>query len=355
MSTTCLAKYAITGSLSIALLAACSSAGSTRSAIIGSLSPQAAGGFANNLAIQPIGAVHPDHRASWFSPNKKKSEGELWISDEETQVVYILSLPSLSTIAMLTGFNYPQGMCTAKNGDVWIANTGTQQVLEYTRAGKKVASLTDSIGNPVSCAVDAANDLAVTNITGASGGGQVLLYKNSSGTPTELSNPSQSEYFLDGFDPKGNLFVDGLTSGNTFILSECAAGSTSCSTITINGATLYWPGFVEWNPAKKANDLVVGDQFCGEDPNVACAYSMTISGSAGTVTNTTPFENSLGVHCDMVQGVINSKGDRVSGGEIVNGCYYGPSEVDTWNFPAGGTPNAYATKVSYPVGAALTK
>lgn len=348
------AKYAIGATVAVALLAACSSAASgVPGAGMNSLTPQSVGHIMSTLtAVKPLDAIHPDRGPSRFSPDKhKKKKGALWISDDSSNDIFVYSLPKLTETMTLTGFNEPQGMCTTKTGDVWIANTGTEQMLEYSPAGKEIVSVTDYYGYPVGCAVDAQADLAVTDIFGFSGSGQVVFYCCST-AGVKLSNPSQYYYYFVTFDPKGNIFVDGKSSAGSFMLSECPRGRTSCSTVNISGATIYFPGFTQWDNRK--NDLVVGDQLCG-DTESACAYSMTISGSTATVTGKTTFENYKGgADCDLVQGALNAKGNQFGAG--MGPCGSVSATADIWAFPAGGVPTAYsATDLGEPIGATFTK
>ena len=59
---------------------------------------------------------------------------------------------------------------------------------------------------------------------GASGG-DVVIYKNASGSGTAYATPLSSEYF-DGYDTKGNLFADGFNSSGAFELVELPKGSS---------------------------------------------------------------------------------------------------------------------------------
>jgi hypothetical protein len=349
------AKYAIGATVAFGLLAACSSAGSGGfGGATGSLSPQLVDRLTGtSVSVNPIGLVRPDRARSWFSPDrKKKAKGTLWISDDAYDTVNVYALPKLTNVMTLNGFSEPQGMCSQKNGAVWIANTGTEQILEYSTAGKEIGSMSDSYGYPVACAVDKYGDLAVTDIFGFNGAGQVLFYEaKTSAIPTELSNPSQYYYYFDGFDPKGDVFVDGKTSAGTFILSECPRGLTSCHTITVSGATIYFPGATQWD--RKENELVVFDELCG-DTDATCAYSMTISGNTGTITGKTTFDNCTGSELNPFVGALNPTGNEAGG--VASGCGSTDGAPEIWAFPAGGKPTAYgAAKLSEPIGATFSK
>ncbi len=121
--------------------------------------------------------VKPDHHKSWVSPDVKRAPRLLFISDDSTQDVYIFTMPAMQLKGTLTGFNGPQGMCTDRQGNIWIVNTGTAQGLKYSRTGKQLSSVSDPSGTPVGCAVNPTNgDLALSDILGSSGAGGIEIY-----------------------------------------------------------------------------------------------------------------------------------------------------------------------------------
>jgi hypothetical protein len=269
-----------------------------------------------------------DRGKTRVSPDAKRASQLVFTVDYAYDDINIFSLRDFKLKGTVTGFSEPQGMCSGTSGDVWVANTGTEQMLEYTPAGKEIASLTDSVGYPVGCAVDKAGDLAVTDIFGFSGAGQVLLYKHATGTPTELSNASQYYYYSDGFDTSSNLYVSGRDSSGSYVLSECAAGGTSCTTITISGGTIYFPGMVQWYTP--GGYLAVGDGLCGDEESF-CLYWVKISGSEGKIIGKTTFLGPSGTELCAVGGELDPPAEKYL---IATGC----GVLGRWHYPAGGKP-----------------
>ena len=105
--------------------------------------------------------------------------------------------------------------------------------------------------------------------------------------------------------------MSGRDSYGSYILSDCHQRASSCSTITLTGGTIYFPGAVQWDGTR--SEWVVWDQLCG-DSDAACSYPVSASGVLGTPTQ---YENYEGTgDCDMVQGVIGgNKHGFVIGGE----------------------------------------
>jgi hypothetical protein len=293
--------------------------------------------------------VHSDKSKSHVSPDAKNAPRLLFVADDGTNDVYIFTMPAMALKGTLTGLSEPQGMCSDKSGNIWITNTGTQQILQYSRTGTLLNTLSDSIGFPVGCAINkATGDLAVTNIFNTSGNGTVAVYPNATGTPTQYSNPSQSENFFDAYDGNGNLYVSG-EGGAGYSLSVLPSGSSNMTTVSVSGGTLFFPGSVNWN---KNAGLILGDQECN-DAGASCLYAVTVSGSVATITGSTPLTNTDGGGCDVDQAVISPGGKYYGGGCISEGS--APSVAARWAYPAGGAPtNSTTTGISEPIGAAIS-
>lgn len=353
MSTRTTAYYALWTVLAAAILSACSNAGSQAGpATNGTISY---GQLPEAVARPQLVTVHPDRRKSWISLDGNAAEQLLYISDVENEDVFIYSLPNLTLTGTLTGFSEPDGECTDASGDVWIANSEASQIVEYAPGGTSpIATLNDTGGIPVSCAIDPkTGNLAVTNDSTSSQTGDVLVYTNASGSPTSVTNPSLKRSEFVGYDNEGDLYFDGLGASNVFILSYAAAGSTTAQTVNVSGGKIYTPAMVQWNSQK--NDLVVGDQNCG-DTIAVCVYALKVAGSKGKITGKTTLLNSAGGNCgDMTQGVLLSNDTEIAGGIYENGCGSVATNVNLWAFPAGGKPKDYDdTGLGFPSGAAVT-
>jgi hypothetical protein len=295
--------------------------------------------------------VHPDHHTSWVSPDVKKAPRLLFISDIDTNDVYIFTMPAMKLQGTLTGFDGPQGMCSDRSGNIWVNNTKSGEIQQYSRNGKLLKTIDDSGYYPVGCAVNKKNgDLAVTNIRTTSGEpGNVTVYSSGS-DPQTLTNPDQTEYYFPTYDAKGNLYVNGRGgNSNGIMISECRLGSGSCSTLTVSGVTLNVPGGLNWN--KATGDLVVDDPKCN---NVwgSCFYSMSISGSTAKVIGTTSLHDTNGGGCDVDQGAFAPNDKYFAGGCIAQGS--NPAAVGRWKFSRGGNPTHSSASVEYPVGAAIS-
>jgi hypothetical protein len=298
--------------------------------------------------------VHRDVGKSWISPDAKRAPRLLLASDAGTDDVDIFSLPDFVSKGQVTGFSEPQGMCNDRSGDVWVANTGTEQLILLSRAGKVVKTLDDPTGYPVGCAVDPINgNLAVSNIFNFSGAGEIEVYEGAAGTPTPETVEGFYYYYFLGYDPGGDLFLDGRSSSGDDTLGEIPNGDTSGYPISVTGGTMFFPGFVQWYTP--GDYLAVGDQLCN-DTESACIYWVSISGSTGKIIGSTTLLNYEGGQiCDLVQGVLNPPREmNVIGGDYEY-CGNAQSTEDRWPYPAGGKPIDWATgTLDEPVGGAVS-
>jgi hypothetical protein len=265
---------------------------------------------------------------SWMLP-EAKSEDLLYISNVYTVTVY--SYPKGKHVGTLKGFYRPIGECSDSAGDVFIANG---DILEYTHGGKKPIQTLSLTGYTAqSCAIaPTTGNLAVTWDKG-NDPGYVAIYPNASGSP-ELYGIGYMQFIFCGYDPVGNLYVDGEASNeNKFLFAELPKGGSSVENITLNQSFEY-AGAVQWD----GKYVAVGDDEAQK------IYQFTISGSAGTLEGSTDLGNADSVY----QWVIDGK--KAVGSDDI------PSTVWYWHYPAGGPAiKSIAKDVFHPVGATISK
>jgi hypothetical protein len=200
------------------------------------------------------------------------------------------------------------------NKTFWIV-AGADQITEYEVPKTPLKTLSVSIGSPSSCAMNSSGDLAVGILYG-SGGGDVVIFKNSSGSGKAYSTSLDAEYF-DGYDDQGNLFADGFTSSEQFELIELPKGGSTFQTITTSN-TVEFPGSVQWD----GTYLTVTDQGTEE------MYRYSVSGTQATLEGTVALSGSGDcAQTWIVKGLVYC-GDADYGGEV-------------YKYPAGGSAVAH--------------
>jgi hypothetical protein len=218
-------------------------------------------------------------------------------------------------------------------GKKFFWNVGGQtQITEYEVPQKPIKTLSVGYYFPSSCAMNTSGDLAVGILYATStlsGGGEVVIFKNGSGSGTVYSTPLDEEFF-DGYDNKGNLFADGFTGDRVgFALVELPKGGKTFKTIATSN-TVQFPGAVQWD----GTYLTVFDQ----DTN--STYQYTVSGTTATLKHTIQYTGSS----DCAQTWI------------VTGLIYcgdaGNENGEVFKYPGGGSPIAVFTgNFDLPLGA----
>jgi hypothetical protein len=270
-------------------------------------------------------SAHGDWARSWMLP-EAKSEDLLYVSDAVVNNVYVYAYPDGKLVGTLSGFQQPEGDCADKAGNVFVANYDAENILEYAHGGTRpIATLTDAYYYPEDCSSDpTSGNLAVTNASTVSEyPGNVVVYANAKGIPTQYYDTILSYYRFCGYDNEGNLFIDGqgfTRHSNYVALVELPNGSSNISRVKLNHR-LASPGGVQWN----GKALAVGD--AGEK----VIYRFAISGLVGTKTGETPLEASPAAAEFWIQGrmvvVPNPHNGRKHQGT-----------VQFYKYPVGGVP-----------------
>lgn len=244
----------------------------------------------------------------------------LFVSDTITSEVYVYSYPQGKLAYTLSGFTDPAGECAASNGDVFITNTGANNILEFAPNSQyPLEELKDPGYFPVGCSVDpATGNLAVTNFSPSSSTlGDVVIYKHAKGRPTgHYTDPNLAQPSLCGYDDAGNLFVDGQgASSGAFAFAELPKGGNKLKDITLDQQITFGGG-VQWD----GKYVAVGDQSNNT------IYRFTISGRSGTKAGKTVLRGATQIFQFWIQG------SKVVGADAYGG------DVGRWQYPAGGRP-----------------
>jgi hypothetical protein len=294
--------------LSILLLSACSETGG--------------GAGTTPLGMQPSSMT--------TLPLGKSPKDMLYVSDDGTNEVDLLAWPKPKSISeTLSGFSEPQGMCADTSGDVFISNTGDENVLEYN--GTKATNTLMDLGQyPISCAYDSVNgDLAVSNIFSTSNApGSVGIYKHARGGATLFSSPKlQHMYFL-AYDGSGNLFITGGNPSYAPLLAELPAGSRTIKLICPNLLGSSFVGGLAWDGKYIVISTNGGVERIKNCKPVGPPTIITGSGEIGDFT--------------------------IVGDRLINPDY-GNAEVEIYAYPKGGKPIQVIGGFSAPIGAAVSQ
>lgn len=217
---------------------------------------------------------------------------------------------------------------------LWNAGRTNDLISEYKVPHKLLRTLFLDYTFTSSCAMNKSGDLAVGILLGNSygPGGQVVIFKNATGSGKVYDTPLSREYF-NGYDSSGNLFADGFGSTYDFGLVELPKGSSKFVTINTSNAPEF-PGSVQWD----GTYLTVFDQLTSE------TYQYTVSGTTATLKNTVHYTGAS----DCAQTWI------------VKGLLYcadaGNNDGEVFKYPDGGSPVATFTgSFDFPLGVTAAK
>ena len=276
---------------------------------------------------RPVTAARfaPSPRYTQLVPARVKSKNYEYIFNDYGTYADIFNYPK--STAMIGQINGAGGQgCTnvlygyGKNV-FWNVPETNGIVVEYQVPQKVLKTLHLDYTSTSSCAMSDSGDLAVGVLYGNSQGpgGQVIVFKKASGSGKVYRTPLSHEYF-DGYDPKGDLFADGLLANFAFALVELPNGSSKFVTVKTSNAPQS-PGSVQWD----GTYLDVFDQGTNE------VYRYTVSGRNARLNNTI-----------RLSGV----GDCAQTW-LVPGLLYcadaGNFDGEVFKFPAGGSPIATFT------------
>ncbi|MGC1381732.1 MAG: hypothetical protein WA814_12000 [Candidatus Baltobacteraceae bacterium] len=310
---------------------------------------------ASNAASRiDVATAQINHDPSWMLPEAKNEE-LLYVANYYTNVVRVYSYPAGKLVGSLTTDIYvPDGVCVDKQNDVWIVDnaeaSGGAHLVEYEHGGTKpIATLDDNLEYSETCSVDpTTGTLAVTNYSDyANGPGSVSIYAHAKGSPKIYVDSKITTMYFCGYDPNGNLFLDGISTDGHFQLAEIAKGKNTFTNIALKGGTIYYPGQVQWD----GKHLAVGDQEAGSTIShytYSAIYQTT--GAGGKIVGETPLDNSLDVAGFWIAGntVVAPNAPELASQSGGNVYFY--------KYPSGGKPTKNLKHgFSNPLGLAISQ
>ena len=260
-------------------------------------------------AVSPSNAAL-DGESTAAAPRAKSKVFE-YISDIYGSYVGIFDYPKsdrqIGTIKGVGGQGCTNVLYGNGNKTFWIV-AGETQITEFNVPKTPIKKLSESVGQPSSCAMNPAGDLAV----GILGNGDIVIFKNASGSGTVITTPLTGEYF-DGYDNQGNLFADGFNSSEKFELVELPSSSGKFQAIATSN-TVQFPGSVQWDGKYVTVVDQIGDRI----------YQYAISGTKATLEGTVYLAGSD----DCAQTWI--------GKGVVYCADAGNGDGEVYSYPAGG-------------------
>lgn len=285
--------------------------------------------------LQPAAQARADRSAATAAG--AKAQALLYVTDLTTDHVNVYSYATGTLKAVMKGFQAVHYECVDAARDVFIADSGAEELLEYAHGGTQPIKTYHEPGFVHGCAIDPiTGDLAVLHDPQSQGPGGVSIYRHAKGTPKEYTTPNVYQVYFIGYGGHGGLYVDGTDMHVAFEMAKLPAGGSAFKAVTLDQSIIL-PGAIQWD----GKDLAVGDQVSINGPSKIYEFSM--KGATGTLVHTTPLTDS----CDVLQFWI--QGSRVI---TSNDC---APHVLYFDYPKGGLSiKTVGDSLNQPVGVAVS-
>jgi hypothetical protein len=311
--------------------------------VFAGLAALAACGGPTQSGLTPFAAqrASSSRQSSWMSPMAARKSKLLYVSAFNGSTVTVYDYPSGRQVGMLTGFSSPVGQCVDAKGNVYIANSGNGVVDEYNHGGKKLIKTFATTGDAFGCSVDKAGDLAVTDFLGPSyTAGSVTIFPKGSSQGVVYSDATDCyAIWPAGYDDKGNLvMIAENQASETVTFCAVLKGSTSLTTLTASGFTIYSPDSTMWD----GKYIALGDQQIGSGFQSG-VIEATLSGSTLTAHGQVTLGDSCqGDYTHVIQPFIvghkNTPVNDRQGKVVAGGNEFCSADLRLWHYPGGNAP-----------------
>jgi hypothetical protein len=294
-------------------------------------------------------ATRAERGGSWMLPEAKR-ESLLYVSiSSASGPVDVFDYKSRSQVGTLAGFQYPQGQCVDRDGDVWITDAGVKAVVEYAHGGTIPLKTLDTAGSPMGCSVARSGDLAVANSTS----GSIEIFRKGSSTGTVYTNHRCDSAWTPGYDSSGNLYFEGKqTTRYSYKVNVCELpkGATAIRRVSFN-KKISGQGSVMWD----GKYITLTNTTNGQRTYVYQAAESP-SGDLTAVGSTQLIDGSCSnTEADQVfiVGAKNTPANHTQGVAILGGnlqCY---NDFEGWPYSSGGK-NAWLLSLRFVAGESVS-
>jgi len=300
-----------------------------------------------------IGAQPATERASTTQrrssvPLNEAPTNLLYVTNSNAEVT-VYSFLKRKLLTVLTGFTQPMGECVDASQNVYIADFGAHQIVEYAHGGSTpIKTIDDSPDSPYACSIDpTTGNLAVANNDGASQPGNIAIW-NSTGQRTTYTDAKLFNFEGCAYDDKGTLLV---TNGyvqypyQTYFAWLPKGGSQLVDITVFNQYGSKWGGVegIQWD----GKYFVIDEGYQVYRESLIHGLAYYVGESAMSFSD----EYNYGPYAFFIPTPGAQATQAVEGLTWENGG----SSVGYWNYPAGGNGTAQITHaIDKPFGVAIS-
>ncbi|MGA8324921.1 MAG: hypothetical protein WB757_02475 [Candidatus Cybelea sp.] len=250
--------------------------------------------------------------------------------------IYGYSLKRLALTYQTTSkLDFPQGIATDSNGDLFVANTFGYNVLKFEPPKTDPTLVVeDREFRPDDVAIDSNANIWVANFCTRDercGPGNVREYSSAGTLLQTIRCPNIARYYFLAVDGKNDVVVAGEGASKGGAASEIADGTAAC--VPLPKVSITFPGGVQFT---ENGDLSVTDQ----------SYAITYTYAKPSFSTILYVTDLLGIPSPAADAF--EKGDAYHWYAVAgyNGVFQFP-------YPAGGYPSNSLTGFSFPTGVAI--
>jgi hypothetical protein len=247
----------------------------------------------------------------------------IYVSSKDTGSVYGYPYPRARNHISVSGLSQPATLCSDAAGNVWVPESGAQDIVEFPHdATKPTTRLRDRGQVPVGCSIDpVSGNLAVANAaTGSGGSGSVSIYTRASGHPRVIQAFATTSAV--SYEDDGNLYVDGLGQTGTFAIGEIKPQQQQVVDLDWTGPSITLPGGLQ----------AVGTSIVLNDRVGSVLYSVRIDKRTATVNWSAPLQGYPNKEGDVVQFIVFPSTHRIICADAYN------KAIIRYRFPLPGAP-----------------
>lgn len=137
----------------------------------------------------------------------------VYVSDEKRNLVAVFNNDGkrVQTISATGGLNHPQNLFVDASGQLWVANEGGHDVLEFPPGSVyPTAVLADGKNLPADVTICPNGTVFVANIFSPKHAGDITVYKSGAKRASRTLTYNGSEFTGITCDPNGNVFATGV-------------------------------------------------------------------------------------------------------------------------------------------------
>jgi|SRR5579862_8284170 len=270
--------------------------------------------------------------------------------------VSVYSYSDGTIVGVLTKFKQPQGMCSDRSGNAYIADYKARKVYEYAHGGTKpILVLNDPAYHPYACSINPRNgDVAVANATQSyDTPGSIRVYSPGSNKTVTYTATFDDHFIGCAYDDHGDLFVVSdsyyytYESGSFFVFYYLPKAATQLIKLDVPNPH-YYSGWEYQDVQAVAWD---GRHWIVESYEYLDRYDINVDVTyvGDTVLNSTyRYQGPIAVY----RATRKAKATQVV---AASSSFSGKSAVDYWAYPAGGYPTQTITQdLDNPFGVAIS-